>query len=179
MMELKVLVAYASKYGATAEIAGKIGEVLRQEELQADVLPVKEVKDLTLYGVVVLGTAAYMFRWRKDATGFLKANEKTLAGLPVWLFVSGPIEKGDPVELLKGKVVPNSMQPVIDRIKPVDLTVFHGVIQPDKMNAFERWVMKKMKASAEDFRDWEAIASWAKSIAGELKKKASGWETDI
>lgn len=173
-MELKVLVAYASKYGATAEIAEKIGEVLRQESLRADVLPVKEVKDLKLYGAVVLGTAAYMFQWRKDATKFLKANEKTLAGLPVWLFVSGPIEKGDPVELLEGKVVPNSMQPVIDRIKPVDLTVFHGVIQPDKMNAFERWVMKKMKASAEDFRDWEAITAWAKSIAGELKKKASG-----
>jgi menaquinone-dependent protoporphyrinogen oxidase len=168
-MELKVLVAYASKYGATAEIAEKIGEVLRQESLQADVLPVKEVKDLTLYGAVVLGTAAYMFRWRKEATKFLKAKEKALAGLPVWLFVSGPIEKGDPVELLKGKVVPNSMQPVIDRIKPVDLAVFHGMIQPDKMNAFEKWVMKKMKASAEDFRDWEAIASWAKGIADKVK----------
>ena len=165
----KVLVAYATKYGATAEIAEKIGEVLEQEGLEVNVTPMKDVRDLTPYGAVVLGTAVYMFRWRKEATKFLKANEKALAELPVWLFMSGPTDKGDPVEQLEGKVVPNGIQPVVDRIKPVDLAVFHGIIQPDKMNAFEKWVMKKMKASDEDFRDWDAIASWAKGIGEKLK----------
>ncbi len=170
-MELKVLVTYASKYGATAEIAEKIGEVLRQESLQADVLPVKEVKDLTLYGAVVLGTAAYMFRWRKDATKFLKASEETLAGMPVWIFVSGPAGEGDPVELLEGKVVPEKMKPVVERIKPVDLTVFHGVINLEKMNVIERQMMKMVKSPTGDFRDWDTITAWAKGIADKVKKK--------
>ncbi|MDH7485767.1 MAG: hypothetical protein QHJ81_05760 [Anaerolineae bacterium] len=38
-MNKQVLVAYATKYGATAEIAAKIGGVLRQAGLSADVLP--------------------------------------------------------------------------------------------------------------------------------------------
>ena len=41
-MDEKVLVTYASKYGATAEIAKKIGETLRQAGLQTDILPVKQ-----------------------------------------------------------------------------------------------------------------------------------------
>jgi menaquinone-dependent protoporphyrinogen IX oxidase len=37
-MNTQVLVAYATKYGATAEIAEKIGQVLRQAGLRTDVL---------------------------------------------------------------------------------------------------------------------------------------------
>jgi menaquinone-dependent protoporphyrinogen oxidase len=168
-MDKKVLVAYASKYGATAEIADKIGEILKEAGVEADVTPVKEVKDISPYGAVVLGTAAYMFRWRKEATKFLKNNEKALASLPVWLFMSGPVGEGDPVKLLEGHVVPKGIKPVIDRIGPVDLAVFHGVIKFEKMNAFERWVMKNMKSPEGDFRDWEAIEAWAKGIAGKIK----------
>jgi menaquinone-dependent protoporphyrinogen IX oxidase len=38
-MDIHVLVAYASKYGATKEIAEKIGQALRQAGVRADVLP--------------------------------------------------------------------------------------------------------------------------------------------
>ena len=173
-METRVLVAYASKYGATAEIAERIVEVISEEGLQADVLPVKDVKDLEPYQAVVLGTAAYMFQWRKEAVKFLQNNEKALAGLLVWIFVSGPAGEGDPVELLEGRVVPEKMKPVIEHIKPVDLTVFHGVINLEKMNFLERNVMKMMKSPEGDFRDWDAITAWAMAIAGELKKRAGG-----
>ena len=55
-MSDKVLVAYASKYGATEGIAGKIGEVLAEAGLAAEVQPVAEVKDLSSYRAVVLGS---------------------------------------------------------------------------------------------------------------------------
>jgi menaquinone-dependent protoporphyrinogen IX oxidase len=54
-MNTQVLVAYATKYGATAEIAEKIGDVLRQAGLPTDVLPVDRVGDLSTYKAVVLG----------------------------------------------------------------------------------------------------------------------------
>jgi len=168
-MVKKVLVAYASKYGSTTEIAERVGEVLREEGLEVDLLPVKQVKDPVPYNAVVLGTAAYMFQWRKDATKFLRKHEEALAKMPVWLFMSGPLNEGDPVAQLEGKIVPNGIKPVVDSIKPVDLAVFHGVVNYDKMNFFEKWVMNKMKASKEDYRDWEGISAWAKAIAGKVK----------
>jgi menaquinone-dependent protoporphyrinogen oxidase len=101
-MDKQVLVAYATKYGATAEIAEKIGQVLRQASLHADVRPVDRVKDLAPYHAVVLGSAVYTGQWRKEAAKFLQTHETMLAQRQVWLFSSGPTGKGDPVELLKG-----------------------------------------------------------------------------
>ena len=170
-MDAKVLVAHASKYGSTAEIAEKIGEVLNKAGVPAEVLPVKQVKDLTNYTAVVLGSAAYIGRWRKEAVKFLKSNEKWLAERPVWIFSSGPAEKGEPVQLLKGWKYPGKVQPYIDRIKPRDITVFHGVVDTNKLNALEKYMIKMVKSPFGDFRDWDAIAAWAVKIVDELKKK--------
>ena len=167
---MKVLVAYASKYGATAEIAEKIGQVLRESGSQVDVSPVKAIKNLKSYDAVILGSAAYMFRWRSDAVSFLKKNQKLLAERPIWLFYSGPLGKGDALELVKGQRFPKPLKPVIDHIKPRDTKVFHGFINMDKLNFFERFAFKKSPAMQGDFRDWDAIISWSKSIALELKK---------
>ena len=43
----RILVAYATKHGATAEIAERIGQVLRKAGLQADVISADRVDDLT------------------------------------------------------------------------------------------------------------------------------------
>ena len=78
--------------------------------------------------------------------------------------------EGDPVEILKGERFPNSLQPVIDHIKPRNVAVFHGVIVMEKLNSFERFIFKKVSDIEGDFRDWDAITSWAQSIADALKK---------
>lgn len=172
-MDVQVLVAYATKYGATAEIAEKIGQVLRQAGLRTDVLPTDRVSDLTPYNAVVLGSAVYMIRWRKEAATFLKANEKALAERQVWLFSSGPTGEGDPVELGKGWNFPEALQPIANRIHPRDIAVFHGVLDPKKLNLVEKWMIKNVKAPLGDFRDWDAITSWAAAIAEALKEAVS------
>jgi len=170
-MDSQVLVAYATKYGATAEIAEKIGEVLREEGFEPDVLPADSVADLTPYGAVVLGSAVYVGKWRGEAAKFLEANEKALAGLPVWLFSSGPTGEGDAVELMKGWSFPGAQQDIADRIGPRDVVVFHGAMDSKKLSLPEKLIIKGVKAPMGDFRDWEAITSWAEGIATELKKR--------
>lgn len=168
-MEGKVLVAYGSKYGATAEIAKKIGEVLVQEGLQAEVADLKTVKDPAPYQAVVLGSAAYIGQWRKEAVKFVQDNQTILSGIPVWLFVSGPTGEGDPVEQMQGWLYPKKLQPAIDAIKPKDIAVFHGAIDTTKLNFLEKFAIKNVKAPLGDFRNWESITAWAKKIAATLK----------
>ncbi len=169
-MDNNVLVAYVSQYGATKEIAEKIGEVLGQAGLQADVLPVDSIRDLNSYKAIIFGSGVYIGNWPQKAAAFLKDNEKTLADRPVWLFSSGPTGKGDPVELLKGWRLPDALQPVADRIHPRDIAIFHGFINPDKLNFIQKLAIKNfVKAPFGDFRDWEMIVSWATTITVALK----------
>ena len=169
-MNKNILVTYASKYGATKEIAEKIGAVLRQSGFQVEVTPVDSIRDINQYDAVVLGSAVYVGQWQKKAARFLQTNEKTLSSRPVWVFSSGPTGKGDPVELLQGWRLPDALKPVVDRIQPRDIAVFHGSIDPEKINFFEKQMVKTVKALSGDFRDWDAIVRWATSIADALKE---------
>lgn len=171
-MTVKVLVAYASKYGATTEIAEKIAEVLKQAEIETDVLPVKKVKDLTPYQAVVLGSAVYIGKWRKAAVKFLKKHEAALAERAVWFFSSGPTGEGDPVELLEGWEFPPGQQKIADHIQPRDITVFHGAVDPGQLSGMHKKMIEMVEAPVGDFRNWEMITTWAQGVADSLKELA-------
>ncbi len=168
-MDTRVLVAYATKYGATAGIAEKIGQEILQTGLQTDVLPTDHVSDLAPYKAIVLGSAVYVGQWRKEAVAFLEANEKTMAKMPVWFFSSGPTGAGDPVQLMQGWRFPEAQQPIANRIQPRDTAFFHGVLDMKKLSLAEKLLIKGLKAPVGDFRDWDAITSWAAAIADALK----------
>lgn len=167
-MTPRMLVAYATKHGATREIAERIGDVLHGAGIEVDVKPMDLVGDLSGYDAVVGGTAVYMGQWRKDAKRFLIANQVALSERPVWWFVSGPTGAGDPMELVQGWVVPARLKPYVDRIAPRDIAVFHGKVDPEALGGFEGFVIRTVKAETGDFRDWEAIAGWARVIAEQV-----------
>lgn len=165
----RILVVYASKHNSTAEIASAIGEVLQKSDrAQVDVRPVEAVEDLTPYDGVVLGSAVYMGQWQPGAADFLQKHEQELARKPVWLFSSGPIAEGDPNTKLNSWKFPEKLQPVSDRIKPRDVAVFNGKLDPAKLNWFERFITRMVKSPTGDFRDWNLIRSWATGIAQAL-----------
>jgi len=91
--------------------------------------------------------------------------------LPVWLFSSGPTGSGDPEALLKGWRFPESLKPVADQIKPVDIAVFHGRLVMDELFWLHRKMVRMVNAPAGDFRDWNAIDAWANGIARFLREK--------
>jgi menaquinone-dependent protoporphyrinogen oxidase len=169
-MAAKVLIAYASKYGSTKEIAEKIGEVIKGEGLEVDTLSADKVKDISGYKDVIIGAAMYMGMWRKEARNFITKYEKALAEKRLWVFSSGPSGKGDPAQLLKGVTVPAAIKPILDRVKPQDLTVFHGNLDPMKMKGLEKWIVKRVGGGTGDFRDWDMITAWAKKTAAAIKK---------
>jgi menaquinone-dependent protoporphyrinogen oxidase len=165
-----ILVTYASKHNATAEIACAIGEVIRQiDGSLVDVASVENVHDITPYDAVILGSAVYAGQWQKQAVDFLKQHETELAQRPVWLFSSGPVGEGDAKDLLNGWTFPEALQPVAERINPHDIILFHGSIDPLKLNFVERVVVKGIQAPTGDFRDWDVIRGWAYNIAQDLR----------
>jgi menaquinone-dependent protoporphyrinogen oxidase len=169
-MNAKVLVAYATKYGATQEIAAVIGDVLHNAGLKVETVQVDRVTDVTGYRAVVLGSAVYIGQWRKEAVAFLEKHEKALSERPVWLFSSGPSGKGDPVQLMSGWKFPDAQKPIAERLRARDTALFHGSVDPEKLSLPEKLILKGVKAPTGDFRDWEAVRAWAQSIAEALKE---------
>jgi menaquinone-dependent protoporphyrinogen oxidase len=88
---MHVLVAYASRHGATQGIAERIAETLQNAGLDAEARPAAVVKNVDEYDAFVIGSAAYMFHWLKDAAQLVRRNRAALARKPVWLFSSGPV----------------------------------------------------------------------------------------
>jgi len=164
-----VLVTYASKHGSTREIAERVAAVLSDSGLKTQVEPVEAVSDPTPYRAIVLGAAMYMGFWMKSAKRFLVTHEQALAEREVWMFVSGPTGEGDAEELLEGRLVQPVLEPVLERIAPRDVHVFHGRIDPDDLGWFERFIVRGVKADTGDYRSWEAIEAWARGIAGALR----------
>jgi menaquinone-dependent protoporphyrinogen oxidase len=163
-----VLVAYATRYGSTQEVAEAIAETLREQGLGVEVQPVREVRTLEGYGAVVLGAALYMYRWHKDARRFLSRHRKTLSELPVAIFALGPVKSPRDEEEWRGS------QDQLDGelakhpwLKPVAVEILGGKFDP----ALLRFPMNLFAGSepASDSRDWEAIRAWASELAAKLE----------
>ncbi len=175
---MNVVVAYATRHGATAGIAERVAAVLTAAGLSADARPVEDVRDLKQYDAVVLGGAAYMFHWLKPAVTFARRHRKELEARPVWLFSSGPL--GTDLVDKDGKSVLETSRPkefgeLTKLLHPRGDRVFFGAYDPDAppVGLGETFVHRMPAARAAmpagDFRDWQAIDAWAAQIAAELK----------
>jgi menaquinone-dependent protoporphyrinogen oxidase len=166
-MKGKVLVAFATRYGSTGEVADAVGSQLREQGLEVDVKPAGEVDSLAGYSAVVLGGALYFFRWHRDARRFLRRHRKELAGLPVAIFAMGPINDVD--EEFAG--ARRHLDKALARhawLAPVSIATFGGRLEPSSLRfPHGNPAMRKMPAS--DIRDWAAIDRWADELAADKR----------
>lgn len=163
---MKILVAVASKHGATAEIGEAVAEAVREGGHEAEVTGPERVDALAGYDAVVLGSAVYAGRWMDTARRFVERHHAELKTLPVWLFSSGPI--GTPLapteESADGLRLAHELAARAHR-------TFPGRIDPAALSWVERTITRMVKAPDGDFRDWQAVRTWGAEIARSLAPK--------
>lgn len=178
---MPVLVVYASKHGATREIAERIAQTMTAAGQQAQARPVTAVGDLTGYDAFVVGSAVYMGHWQKEAAEFVRRHRAVLAGHPVWLFSSGPLGT-EPADAqgrdLTAAAEPRELAEFTAAIHPRGHRVFLGALDPGRLGLGERALRKLPAARAimpeGDFRDWAQIEAWARGIAGDPALGSAG-----
>jgi menaquinone-dependent protoporphyrinogen oxidase len=174
---MTVLVVYATRHGATEGIAERIGAALRAAGVPADVQPVDAATDLDRYDAFVVGSAAYMGHWLKEAGAFVRQHRDVLGRRPLWLFGSGPVGT-EPVDAQGRDVLEVSRPKEFDEFQALDprgVRVFFGAWDPQAppIGIAER-LQRHLPAAwtaevAGDFRDWAAIEAWAAEIAAALR----------
>jgi menaquinone-dependent protoporphyrinogen oxidase len=162
-----VLVAYATKYGSTREVAERVAAGLQAKGLTAEVKAASEVTSLGSYGAVVLGAPLYIGSLLKDATAFLDRNHAALADMPVALFVLGPMRASDDMSGPREQV--DAALAKVPWLSPVSSVVFVGAYDPAKLKMADK-LIAVLPASplhgveATDERDWPAIDAWIGSL---------------
>jgi menaquinone-dependent protoporphyrinogen oxidase len=162
---MNVLVASASKHGATREIADLIGATIAERGIRTDIREIANVTSLEGYDAVVVGSAVYMGGWIRSARAFVERHADELAAVPTWLFSSGPI--GDPP-----KPAPETAVKVDDLVAAAharEHRVFSGRLDLDRLGLVQRTVARAAHTAEGDFRDWDEIQEWGTSIADALQ----------
>jgi menaquinone-dependent protoporphyrinogen oxidase len=93
-MSKKVLIAYGSRYGSTAEIARAMAQTFEKEGLEPQLLDLKHTKQkqwpsFALFDGVLVGSGIKIGRWTKEASAFLKTHADELKALKPKGFVVG------------------------------------------------------------------------------------------
>jgi menaquinone-dependent protoporphyrinogen oxidase len=159
-----ILVAYASKHGATEGIARFIAERLGERDKRAEARSVDATLELGEPEAVILGSAVYAGSWMKEAVDFARRHGDALATVPVWLFSSGPLGE----QVVDDEEQPQQLPELQELLHPRDHHVFFGALDRENLGVGERMIAKAVKAPEGDFRDWDEIGAWADGIAVEL-----------
>jgi len=189
---MKALIAYCTRYGATASTSEEIAKVLREEGFDVRVVNAKEekIRSISEYDLVIVGAGLQMFRWCKESEKFLKKFQKDLRAKRTAIFVSSgaiaTMEHDGQIE----EIEDHWQKHLVDKaaeysIDPIALGRFGGIWDYNKMNFMFRKTMGPFRLKLEevgieevepgvyDTRDWDEIRKWTKDLA----QKARGNET--
>ena len=167
----RALVAYATRLGATRDIARRIGEVLRAAGHEVTVQSVDDPVDLTAFDAAVVGSGVFAGHWHRPAIEFVREHRRGLADRPTWLFSSGPVGS---IALDQEPKDPADLAELTRLVGPRGHRVFFGaldrsVVDTSDLSRFERVIAKRFVPEG-DWRDWAAIEAWAREIAAQLPR---------
>ena len=191
----RILVAYSTNAGSTAEVAEAVRKNLEGPQVEVQILPIERVRDLHGYAGVVLG-GPMIVGWHRRAARFFRARRRELARVPVALFFTAlrvtrdqGRDPGFPVLLdprllaeparpgrlsfkERQTTVASYLHPVraaIAAVRPVSAAFFAGKLDYGKLPFLHMlFVMLIIGARPGDSRDWELIASWARGLRKEM-----------
>lgn len=169
-MTAAILVAYATRYGSTKEVAESVANTLQQAGFPVSMTPLREVRSLDGVDAVIMGAPLQMFHWHPDALNFLNRFKTQVSNLPVAVFALGPFHVEES-EFAQARTQLGDELAKYPWFSPLDVIIFGGKYDPARlafpMNMFP--ALKQMPAV--NIRDWEVIRGWAQRMGEKLSSE--------
>jgi menaquinone-dependent protoporphyrinogen oxidase len=157
-----VLVAYASKYGSTGEVAHAIADQFCAQGMRADVRRVEEVTNLDAYDAVVVGSAIRMGRWLPQALSFVEKHAARLQEMPTAIFTVHMLNTDESDASRQARAA--YVEPVHALLTPQAEAFFTGRMDVGNLTFLDRMIARMVKAEDADLRDWQSIQRWADQL---------------
>lgn len=169
----RVLVAYGSKFGSTAEIAQAIGATLRGAGLEVDLQRARDVRSLEPYRAVVLGSAVYAspVRWRQDAMRLLRRRSSRSARCGCAQAARWARTWANRPSSLNAGPSQSASSSWAAQIGAHEHVVFGGRVSEDAGAIFRKKMASSTPPEFRDRRDWGAIEAWAQKLADSLRNQ--------
>jgi menaquinone-dependent protoporphyrinogen oxidase len=158
----RVLIAYASKAGSTAEVAAFIARKLVERGVSVDLRRAGHVGSVDGYRAVIVGSAIRAGQWLAEASEFVKAHRQALASRRTAFFTLCMTLREDTAS--NREKVAAYLKPVREMLEPDRSEFFAGKLDCRTLALGPRLIVKAMKVPQGDFRNWGAIGAWAEAL---------------
>jgi menaquinone-dependent protoporphyrinogen oxidase len=159
---MTVLVVFGSKAGGSQGVAESVARALSDVGHDVRVEPARPGSRLDGVTAAVVVGALYSTRWHKDARRFVQEHAAALAGMPVWLVATGPLDDSADAGTLPAVA---QVRAAAKKVGARGEVTFGGRLAPDA-TGFQARVMAKTRAG--DWRNEERIREWAGQVHREL-----------
>lgn len=164
----KVLITYATRTGYTAGVTEAIGKTLAEHNIFAHVVPMEKVKDLSIYKVIIMGSAIQNRQWLPEAKKFIEKNIPVIKQKPVAIFSVCMTMAMSNAEKYKSGVL-SWVEPIRSMTDPFSEGLFAGALDikkiPNRSDRFKFRVSVLFGVWKEgDYRDWNKIISWSEEL---------------
>tara|TARA_A100001037_G_scaffold46277_1_gene37607 strand:+ start:1446 stop:1952 length:507 start_codon:yes stop_codon:yes gene_type:complete len=166
----KVLVAFATRFGSTREIASAIARELNTAGFDAIATEATSSIDATNYDALVIGSPIYGRKWLATAGLFATINSERISGRPVALFSVGTLGvKNQAAAKQEHEDFVGDLREVAPKLNVVSDDVFNGYFERANLPWYLRLIDRFAPTPEGDHRDWQAIESWAKSLVHKFR----------
>jgi menaquinone-dependent protoporphyrinogen oxidase len=167
-MTNKILVTYTSRTGWTVGVAEAIGKTLVENGAQVDVLPMRDVKDLSAYDAVVAGSGINGAAWRPEAMQWVRDYQTELKRKPFAAFLVCMTLAMKNGEQYRGHVA-SWLDPVRALVRPVSEGLFAGGLDIRKVPTLKDRLGFRLSVlfgvwTEGDHRDWKVVQKWATEL---------------
>lgn len=155
---MRILVVHGSRSGATQAIAQHMGDALTHDGHDVVVADAADEPTPDGFDLVIVGGGVRASKLSGKTTAWLEARVPELRDIPFalfWVSLSG--------------AAPAETVPASSGLRAVDEKGFKGWYFANRVNWFERQIMKQMKTDEGDYRDPHAEASWARAVVDRVQ----------
>lgn len=150
-----ILIAFATRGGTTQKVAENLARALREHQTLVEVRPIEQVRDLSSYRAVVVGSGMRDEKWLPEAVRFVREHQQALKQVPlVYFLVYSDLLQAFPQRV---EEVLGHLSEVRQTVEPLEVAIFSR--DPTSLPPQMQVNTKAMPDGP--WGNWDSLQNWA------------------